>query len=56
MNAEDSVRITAKHRSPDGQGNAYDLIRRYTGIVWVKPGRRHAAPEESFTGQLQAVA
>ncbi|MDF2969242.1 MAG: hypothetical protein K0Q93_3020 [Nocardioidaceae bacterium] len=38
---------TGKHSSGE---NAYDLIRRQTGTVWVKPDHhRHA---ETFTGDL----
>jgi hypothetical protein len=44
-------RTTAKHSSGE---NAYDLIRRQTGTVWVKPDHhRHAA--ETFIGDLSDI-
>jgi hypothetical protein len=40
---------TARHA--DGE-NAYDLIRRHVGIVWVKPDHHRHAEVETFTGDL----
>jgi hypothetical protein len=41
---------TARHA--DGE-NAFDLIRRHVGIVWVKPDHhRHTVHVETFTGDL----
>jgi hypothetical protein len=48
----DAVSASGRHATDEPHGTAYDLIRRHTGVVWVKPPHHRHAQPDAFAGDL----